>query len=641
MGKGKTACQSRAGGASVRPMVQRGDRMDVVTQSLLKEFAASQKIESLSPSEQFEAFVNYIVVSDIYPEEFDFSVVATGQGEFGIDGIAIIVNDAIVDDEEQLDDIIAHNSVLQIQFLFIQAKSGSSFDTGDMSKFFQAVLDFFGAKAAFQQNERILELQRIKNRLYDSAAKFVRGLPKIALYYATTGTWTDDKNLCAIRDGFLAQASTLHMFAGINFHPLDATKVQKLYFQTKNAFRISINFGQSLSLPEIPNVRESYIGLLPISEYLKMITDGDGNVRRRLFFDNIRDFQGDTPVNKSIAETLLSDSSIEFPLRNNGITIVTRKLQRVGPQFTLEDFQIVNGCQTSHVIAANSDKENLAIMIPLKIVATEDEEVTRNVIIASNQQNKVDQESFWALDPIHKSIEIYFDSKSDDKRLYYERRPGQFNTIAGIEKVRIVTKDQLLKMYASIFLEQPNQVGRYYKDLTPLIGKEIFSPTHDVHSYYTAAYIAYRLEFMFRNRRMVSDWKPFRFQLAMAARLILERDLKLDPQKKRSQTYCAAIDAVMADPDKAQAVFEEGAEDIKKAIVELSSLGAGLDRRSAKMRDMKDKLRSLILGAGSISATGVSGKTAAKVTIKGTTSKVPEGGRKAPSRGGTPKKSGK
>jgi hypothetical protein len=147
-------------------------------------------------------------------------------------------------------------------------------------------------------------------------------------------------------------------------------------------------------------VRESYIGLLPISAYLKMITDDEGNVRRRLFFDNIRDFQGDTPVNKSIAGTLLSESSIEFPLRNNGVTIVTRKLQRVGPQFTLEDFQIVNGCQTSHVIAANSAQENQAIMIPIKIIATEDEEVTRQVIIASNQQNKVDQESFWALDPI-------------------------------------------------------------------------------------------------------------------------------------------------------------------------------------------------------------------------------------------------
>jgi len=568
--------------------------MDVVTQSLLKEFAESQKIDSLAQPDQFEAFINYIVVSDIYPEEFDFNIVSTGQGEFGIDGIAIIVNDAIVDDEEQLDDIIAHNPVLQIQFLFMQAKTSSSFDSGDLSKFFQAVLDFFKEKASFQQNQRVLELQRIKNRLYDSAAKFVRGLPKIALYYATTGTWTDDKNLCAIRDGFLAQTSGLHMFAATSFHPLDATKVQKLYFQTKNAFRVSITFGQNLSLPEIPNVRESYIGLLPISEYLKMITDDDGNVRRRLFFDNIRDFQGDTPVNKSIAGTLLSETSIEFPLRNNGVTIVTRKLQRVGPQFTLEDFQIVNGCQTSHVIAANSAAENQAIMIPIKIVSTEDEEVTRQVIIASNQQNKVDQESFWALDPIHKSIEIYFESKVGDQRLYYERRPGQFNTIAGIEKVRIVTKDLLLKMYASVFLEQPNQVGRYYKDLTPLIGKEIFSPDHEVHSYYTAAYIAYRLEFMFRNRRMDTEWKPFRFQLAMAARLILERDLKLDPKKKRSQTYCAAIDAVMSDPDEAQAVFEKGTKAITKAIAELTDQGAELDRRTAKMRDMKDKLRALI-----------------------------------------------
>jgi hypothetical protein len=109
--------------------------MDVVTQSLLKEFSESQKIDGLGQADQFEAFVNYIVVADIYPEEFDFSVVATGPGEFGIDGIAIIVNDAIVDDEEQLEDIIAHSPVLQVQFLFIQAKTSASFDSGSMAKF--------------------------------------------------------------------------------------------------------------------------------------------------------------------------------------------------------------------------------------------------------------------------------------------------------------------------------------------------------------------------------------------------------------------------------------------------------------------------------------------------------------------------
>lgn len=83
--------------------------MDVVTQSLLKEFSESQKISSLARDDQFEAFVNYIVVSDVYPEEFDFNVVSTGVGEFGIDGLAIIVNDAIIDDEEQLDDLITHS----------------------------------------------------------------------------------------------------------------------------------------------------------------------------------------------------------------------------------------------------------------------------------------------------------------------------------------------------------------------------------------------------------------------------------------------------------------------------------------------------------------------------------------------------
>lgn len=278
------------------------------------------------------------------------------------------------------------------------------------------------------------------------------------------------------------------------------------------------------------------------------------------------------------------------------MTIVARKLQRVGTQFTLEDFQIVNGCQTSHVIAAESGATNSAIMIPVKIIATEDEEITRQVIIASNQQNKVDQESFWALDPIHKSIEIYFESKPGDQRLYYERRPGQFNTIVGVEKVRVVTKDHLLKVYASVFLEQPNQVGRYYKDLTPLIGKEIFSSDHEVHSYYTAAYIAYRLEFMFRNRRMGSEWKPFRFQLAMAARLILERDLSLDAKKRRSQAYCSRVDEVMADPDKAQVVFERGTKAITAAVAKLKEHGAELDRRTAKMRDMRDQLRAILHG---------------------------------------------
>lgn len=50
----------------------------------------------------------------------------------------------------------------------------------------------------------------------------------------------------------------------------------------------------------------------------------------------------------------------------------------------------------------------------------------------------------------------------------------------------------------------------------------------------------------------------------------------------------------MLDPDKAQAVFEKATEAIKQAISELKDQGAELDRRTAKMRDMRDKLRAVI-----------------------------------------------
>jgi hypothetical protein len=63
--------------------------MGIVTQSFLREFAASQKIDGLPQADQFEAFVNYIVVSDIYPEEFDFGLISTGKGEFGLDGMGL------------------------------------------------------------------------------------------------------------------------------------------------------------------------------------------------------------------------------------------------------------------------------------------------------------------------------------------------------------------------------------------------------------------------------------------------------------------------------------------------------------------------------------------------------------------------
>lgn len=575
--------------------------MDPVTSSLLKDFVTSQQIGVLGETEQFEHFVNYVVLFEKFSEEFDVESIATGNGEFGIDGIAIIVNDTIIDDVDQLEDLADVATSLDAQFIFTQAKTSAHFDAGEISKFLFAVSDFFSDNITLNQNEKIQNCHKIKTCLYNYAAKFIRGLPRLVLYYATTGNWRADSNLSAVIEAYTSSFETKHIFGKVEFNPVDGAKLQKLYFQTKNSIKVGVQFPSSMAFPPIDRVRESYLGVLSVTEYLKLVTDETGAVRRRLFFDNIRDFQGDTPVNKSIAETIMSERRIEFPLRNNGITIVARRLQRVGNEFQIEDFQVVNGCQTSHVIAANWIPSYGEILIPVKIIVTEDEEVTKNIIVSSNSQNEVDANGFWALDPIHKKIEIYFENKSGDASLFYERRPGQYNSVPNIEKVRVVTKDALLKNFASIFVEEPNQVGRYYKDLIPRIGKDIFSEQHEVNAYYTAAYIAFRLEWLFRNKKLDSKYKPFRFQLGMACRILIEQDNCLDSKKKLTRSYCECIDGAMLDTELSQAIFERAVAAVEAAI-ELLGSSVGLDRRTAKMKDMRDALRS-VLSSGSQTMT--------------------------------------
>lgn len=99
---------------------------------------------------------------------------------------------------------------------------------------------------------------------------------------------------------------------------------------------------------------------------------------------------------------------------------------------------------------------------------------------------------------------------------------------------------------------------------------------------------------MFRNRRLAPELKPFRFQIAMASRLIIERDQGLKAEKKRSHAYCSTIDEIMTDPDKAQSIFERSATAINYSISSLKVQGAALDRRTAKMKDMRDELRRIV-----------------------------------------------
>jgi hypothetical protein len=61
-------------------------------------------------------------------------------------------------------------------------------------------------------------------------------------------------------------------------------------------------------------------------------------------------------------------------------------LKQAGGMFTIEDFQIVNGCQTSNVIFDQRAKLDDAMMVALRLIFSKDEDVIESIIFATNQQ---------------------------------------------------------------------------------------------------------------------------------------------------------------------------------------------------------------------------------------------------------------
>lgn len=244
-----------------------------------------------------------------------------------------------------------------------------------------------------------------------------------------------------------------------------------------------------------------------------MIVGENGEIRKSIFYDNVRDYQGENDVNNEIAETI-KVASEKFVLFNNGVTIICKQLSNLRNKFTLTDYQIVNGCQTSHVLYYNRPTAGAAIQIPVKIIETEDEETISAIIKATNRQTEVTDEQLIALGEFHRKLEAFYNTYTGNQRLYYERRSKQYNSVTDIEKVRIISISTQIKAAASMFFDKPHLASRYYGRLLRSVDG-IFSKEHKLLPYYTCAFLLYRLEYLFRNKMLPAQYRKYRYHMLM------------------------------------------------------------------------------------------------------------------------------
>lgn len=545
--------------------------MDKITESLLNEFTKEHDLDSLSESKRFEHFASYLVVRGEHSESFDTMDIVVGDDsqskegtDTGIDGIAVVVNGILISDVEELEDQLSTAGYLDGTFIFVQSETTAGFDGAKIGTFGFGVSDFFRETPKLSRNAKVKAFVEISQSIYAKSAKFRRGNPVCKMFYVTTGKWTNDPTLLARIEAVKSDLLETGLFRDVQFTPVGAEGVQKLYQRSRYAISAEFLFAKRTTIPEISQVAEAHFGYLPWSEFKRLIIDDSGKLVDGLFFDNVRDWQGYNDVNSDIKATLVSSDKARFVLMNNGVTIIARSLQATGDKFTIEDYQIVNGCQTTHVLFDARASLDDAVSIPVRLISTKNEEVTNTIIKATNWQTAIKEEQLFALQQFPKNLEAYFGSFPLPQRLYFERRSRQYDGLS-IEKTRVVSFDSMIRAFASMFLNEPHRTSRNYKSIRNKIGKEIFSKDQRMEPYYAAALALYLLEFAFRNKRLEAKYKPARFHLLLAIRILLAGYEMPAFTANKMEAYSSKITSVLQDSIRAELSILKAARIVDQA----------------------------------------------------------------------------
>lgn len=547
--------------------------MDRILSSLVDDLLNKQEILRETDDNNFEYFSNYVLVTEELKKDFDLSIVNTGSGDdTGIDGIAIIINGQFVESTDDVEYFAENFEYFDVTYIFIQTKNTNKFEGKEINNFSFGLMDFFSDRHKLRRNENIEYVNEISNLVFAQAPKFNHN-PVCKLFYVTTGTYQIDQNNEAIKNTTIETLMSLNLFSSVSFSFLGSNELIKIYRNLNNKVSVPILFQERVTLPEIDGIKESFLGIIPLSEFSKLIVDENNNLRN-IFYDNIRDFQGlRNPVNTQIEKTLKTAQPEIFTILNNGITVVANDLKSTGNKFTVIDYQIVNGCQTSNVLYEYIKNTNYVdFTIPLKLIVTSNEDIKNKITIATNSQTAIKHEQLQAMTDFQKNLEQYYTTTQGDTKLYYERRTGQYQTDNTIIKARIINIQNQIKSFSTFYYENPDRVTTYFgyivKQFIEVDNPKIFNEQHQLLLYYTAGLAYYRLETFFKSKILDSKYRKIKFFVLMLFRKLIQKEMLLQTymnSTRKVDEYCNPIILILEDRVKSIDYFSKAIDIIDKS----------------------------------------------------------------------------
>ncbi|MEV0895660.1 AIPR family protein [Actinoplanes sp. NPDC049802] len=571
--------------------------MDIVVDSLVKKFQADHDLLSLAEDDAFEAFAGYCVLSSFYEEAFQPDTFRMGGGnDLGIDICGLLVNGVLLRDEVDVRAATEQARQLDVRIILVQAKTSPKFEAKVLSDLADNLAHVVVSKEKlpYPASPDVENLRACLDAVYANIAKFAGGRPKLHVAYATTGGQVADlirrKAVSAEK-----RLMTTGLFDTVEFRCVTRDDLRDLYRRATQAVSVVFEMPKKIALSRMPGVKESLLGVVPARELVtKVLTDPAGNIRKALFHENVRDFQGYNAVNGQIRDTVRDDDGHRrFAVLNNGITIVTRNLRVVGDEVHVRDFQVVNGCQTCHVLFAERDRLTDDVQVSLRVVHSEDENVIAGIIAATNRQTAVSEEDLSTREDFHLKLEDYFAAQVPERRLYYERRSKQYAARPDVEKTRVVNRSQLTRAYAALFLGEPSAAG-HYRDLTSRRRDDLFQPDQLPEAYYTAAAMHYRIEWLLRTRRLLPRLRPVRYHLMAALRWKTLGVAPLASHPRRAVEQCRRMLDLLWEPGRAEQAVLKLLPDLNRIIDREQAAGVPLGEM-VRNRRFADAVRAAVL----------------------------------------------
>lgn len=548
--------------------------MNIIIKSHFDEFVKKYSLAHLKEDDAFELFTIYCIASGYSKNQTltktlieDINI---GNGnDWGIDGIIILVNGRIVTTQQEVDDLVASNGYLVVHFVFIQAKNTDSFNAAQLGNSLDGIEyifnDVLGNPNLPPSNEDLDDYRQIIKHIYSLSSNFLDNTnPRCSFYYITRGQFNRSNDFISKIDKATKTINSLELTQGFNCEIVDWKGIVSYYKDTKAKIEVEIKVEQKLVMPQTEENQESDLCLIPFREFKKLIIDSDGKFIQSVFNDNIRAFQGLNVVNEAMSASLKNGEIALFTAMNNGVTVVTAHMQTVGNNIRLRDYQIVNGCQTCNVLYQNISLEGIdQLVIPVKIISSQNKEIRDKIIVGNNSQTEVKREQLVSLLECQRFIEDYYNEQKKYEKLYYERRSKQYLYDGNVPQNKVITLTAQIKAFVAMMIGEPDKVGGYYGRIVSEYnnnGKEIFSQNTNPCLYYTCALAYYKMEDLFSNHIINRKFKKIKFHVLYAFRLMCEKESLKGFNSHKAQEYCDHLCSILCDENKCKEGFEAAVE---------------------------------------------------------------------------------